>query len=63
MHLNFYPTLRDDPPHYLLKDGLSLNIKKLHIHLYFIATKYLLNYSLVEYRDNCKRYYSLVKII
>jgi len=23
------------------KDGLSIKIKKIHIHLYFIATKYL----------------------
>ena len=32
----------------MLKGGLSLKIKKLHIHLYFIATKYIRNYALVE---------------
>ena len=32
-----------------VKDGLPLEIKNLHIHLYFIATKYLLNNALVEY--------------
>ena len=32
----------------MLKDGLSLKIKNLHIHLYFIATKYIRNYALVE---------------
>jgi len=36
----------------LIKDGLSLKVKDLHIHLYFIATKYLQNYALVEYKDN-----------
>jgi len=35
-----------------VKDGLSLKIKILHIHLYFIATLYLRNYALVEDRDN-----------
>jgi len=32
----------------MLKDGLSLKIKNLHIHLYFIATQYIWNYALVE---------------
>ena len=32
-----------------VKDGLPLEIKNLHIHLYFIATKSLLNNALVEY--------------
>jgi len=36
----------------LFKDGLSLKIKILHIHLYFIATPYLYNYALVEDIDN-----------
>jgi len=35
-----------------LKDGHSLEIKKIHIHLYFIATKYLWTNALVEYRYN-----------
>ena len=35
-----------------IKDGLSLKIKKLHIHLYFIATQYLWKYALVEDIDN-----------
>ena len=35
-----------------LKDGLSLKIKNLDFHLYFIATKYLWNNALVEYIDN-----------
>ena len=26
---------------FIVKNGLSLKIKKLHIHLYFIATQYL----------------------
>jgi len=37
-----------------IKGGLSLKIKKLHIYLYFIATKYLSNTcnALVKYIDN-----------
>ena len=31
-----------------IKGGFSLNINNLHIHLYFIATKYIRNYALVE---------------
>ena len=34
------------------KGGLSLNMKKIHNRLYFIATKYLRNNVLVEYIDN-----------
>ena len=30
------------------KGGLSLKIKNVHIHLYFIATQYLWKYALVE---------------
>jgi len=37
---------------FVLKDGLSLNIKKIHIHLYFIAIQYFCNYALVEDIDN-----------
>jgi len=33
------------------KDGLLFKIKKLHIHLYFIATQYILNNAL-EDTDN-----------
>jgi len=36
----------------LLKDGLSFKIKKLHIHLYFIAIQYLCKYAPVEDIDN-----------
>ena len=32
-----------------VKDGLSLKIKIVDIHLYFIATNYLWNNTLVEY--------------
>jgi len=35
-----------------IKDGLSLKIKNLQIHLYFIATQYLSNYDLMEDIDN-----------
>ena len=42
-----------------LKDGLSLKIKNLDIHLYFIATKYSWNNSLVEDIDNLILSYSL----
>jgi len=35
-----------------IKGGLSLKIKSSHIPLYFTATKYLVNYALVEYIDN-----------
>ena len=51
--LNFY---------YEFKDGLSLKIKNLDIHLYSIATKYLWNNALVEYIDNWTQSYSLVII-
>ena len=44
------------------KGGLSLKTKYWHIHLYFIATKYLWNNALVEYIDNWNRSYSLVTI-
>ena len=33
-----------------LKGGLSLEIKKIHIHLYFIASEYSINDALVEYK-------------
>jgi len=46
----------------LFKDGLSLKIKILHIHLYFIATPYLYNYALVEDIDNWTRSYILIII-
>jgi len=36
----------------VLKDELSLKVKKIHIHLYFIATQYLWNDALVEDIDN-----------
>ena len=36
----------------LFKDGLSLKKKHQHIHLYFIAAKYLWNNAFVEYKDN-----------
>ena len=39
-------------PMEVFKDGLSLKIKKIPIHLYLIATKYLYNNALVEYIDN-----------
>ena len=35
-----------------IKGGISLKIQKLHIHLYFIATKYKLNNAFVEYIDD-----------
>ena len=31
---------------------VDLKIKNIDIHLYFIATKYLWNKALVEYKDN-----------
>ena len=40
-------------PH-LLKGVLSLKIKKINIHLYFIAT-YVWNNALVKYKDNWTR--------
>ena len=44
-----------------LKDGLSLtNI--LHIHLYFLATPYVWNYTLVEDIDNWAPSYILIII-
>ena len=43
-------------------DCRSKIIKYKYIHLYFIATKYLWNYALVEYIDNWTRSYSLVII-
>ena len=36
----------------ILKDGLSLKIESLHIHLYFITTNYLYNNARVEDIDN-----------
>jgi len=36
----------------VFKDGLSLKIKNLNIHLYCITTQYLWNYALVEDIDN-----------
>ena len=49
---------------FLIKDGLPLKTKNVHIHLYFIATKYLWINALVEYTciDNWTRFYSLVII-
>ena len=47
---------------YLCKRGLSFKIKKIHIHLYFIATQYLWNYALVEDIDNWTRSYILLII-
>ena len=35
-----------------IKDGLSLEINKIHIHLYFIAIQYLWKYAFVEDIDN-----------
>ena len=46
----------------ILKDELSLKIKNLHIHLYFIATQYLWNYALMEDIDNWTRSYILIII-
>ena len=46
----------------LFKDGLSLKIKNLHIHLYFIATQYLWKYALVDDIDNWTRSYILIII-
>jgi len=43
--------------------GLSLKIKNLPIHLYFIATKYLWNNAIVKYKDNWTQFSSLVIII
>ena len=37
---------------YSFKDGLSLKIKIIHIHLYFIATQDLCKYALVEDIDD-----------
>ena len=45
-----------------VKGGLPLKTKHLHIHLYFIATKYLWNNALVEDIDNWTQSYSLVII-
>ena len=45
-----------------IKDGLSLKIKNVHIHLYFTATQYLWNYALVEDIDNWTRSYILIII-
>ena len=45
-----------------IKDGLSLKIKNVHIHLYFTATQYLWNYALVEDIDNLTWSYILIII-
>ena len=44
----------------LFKDGLSLKILFLHIHLYFIAKQYFCNYAHVEDIDNWTRSYILI---
>ena len=36
----------------LFKDGFLLKIKQKHIHLYFIAAKFLWINAFVEYKDN-----------
>jgi len=41
------------------KDGLSLKIKKINIHLYFIATQYFCNSKL----GPCRRYRQLNSIL
>ena len=46
----------------IIKDGLSLQIKKIHIPLYFIATQYSSKYALVEDIDNLTWSY-ILKII
>ena len=46
----------------IVKGGLSLKTKNWHIHLYFIATKSLLNNALVEYINNWTKLHSLVII-
>ena len=46
-----------------LKYGISVQIKNIHIHWYFIATKYLIwNNAFVGYIDIWTRVYSLVTI-
>ena len=46
-----------------LKGGLSLKIKRIYIHLYFIAIEYLWNkYALVEDIDNWTRSHTLIII-
>ena len=42
--------------YFLLIETLAQN-QKIHIHLYFIATKYLRNNAFVEHVDNWTRYY------
>jgi len=44
---------------FLFKDGLSVKIKILHIHLYLIATKCLWINAFVEDRDNWTQSYRL----
>jgi len=44
--------------HKNLKGELLLKTKNLHIHLYFIATKYLQNNALVEYIDSWTKFHS-----
>jgi len=51
-----------DTSNTFVKGGLSLKKQQLHIHLYSIATTYLWNNVLVEYMDNCTRFYNLVII-
>ena len=47
----------------IIKDGLSLKIKNVHIHLYFIAIQYLLwTYAILKDIDNWTRSYILVII-
>ena len=52
--------LKTHTQNYSFKGGLLLKIKKLHIHLYFIATKYLQNNAVVEHIENWTKYDSLV---
>ena len=57
-----YPFNRKYGRTVVFKDGLSLKIKKIHIHLYFIATQYLWCYALVKDIDNLTQSYILIII-
>ena len=57
--LNLEFNLKQNKKEISFKGGLSLKFKNLNTRLYFIATKYLWNNSLVEHIDNWTRSYSL----
>ena len=46
----------------ILKMDFRSNLKKIHIHLHFIATQYLCNYALMEDVDNWTWSYILISI-